>query len=59
MPKFSQIKPHFTKNPVISKIGPHIGNDVVQQSNFGHKYPVSGITKSLCVFSDEIVHPGG
>ena len=53
MPMFSQIKSHLTKNPAISKIGPHIGNDVVQQSNFGHKCPVSGITKSLCVFREK------
>ena len=59
MPMFSQIKPHLTKNPALSKFGPDIGNDFVQQPNFGHKYPVSGITKSFCVFRDKIVHPGG
>ena len=59
MPMFSQIKPHLIKKQLYPKFGPDIGNDFVQQSNLGLKCLVSGKTKSLCVFSDKIVHPGG
>ena len=44
---------------IYPKFGPDIRKGFVQQSNLGHKCPVSGITKSRCVFRDKIVYPGG
>ena len=35
MAMLSQIKSHLTKNPAISKFGPDIVNDFVQQPNLG------------------------